>query len=66
MDGRTKPSELYIVDHNNNILDEDNEKIYNETINDIEGWVEDGITTDVIKIATSIDDTATTRTDVDG
>jgi hypothetical protein len=66
MDGRTKLSELYIVDHNNNILNEDNEKNSNETINDIEGWVKDGIITYVIKIATTTDDTTTTRIDVDG
>jgi hypothetical protein len=66
MDGRTKPSELYVVDHNNNILDEDNEKKSNETINDTEGWAKNGITADVIKIATITDDIATTKNDVDG
>jgi hypothetical protein len=39
MDGRTKPSELYITNRNNNTEDEDNEEDSDETINDIEGWV---------------------------
>jgi hypothetical protein len=37
MDGRTKPNEVYVANHNNNTLNEDNEKNFDETINDIEG-----------------------------
>jgi hypothetical protein len=38
----------------------------NETINDTEGWAEDGVIVDVINITTTINDIATTRIDVDG
>jgi hypothetical protein len=37
MDGRTKPNEFYIVDHNNNTSNEDNVKNFDEAMNDIEG-----------------------------
>jgi hypothetical protein len=66
MDGRTKPSELYIVDGNNNTLDEDYEIFFDEANNDTEGWGEDGIVTYVINIATTTNDIATIRIDVDG
>jgi len=36
MDGRTKPSELYVVDYNNG-SNEDNEENSNEIINDTKG-----------------------------
>ncbi len=39
MDGRTKPSELYNTDCNNNTSYEDNVEDFDVTINDIEGWV---------------------------
>jgi hypothetical protein len=39
MDGKTKPNELYIIDHNNNTLNDDNVGNYDEIMNDIEGWV---------------------------
>jgi hypothetical protein len=39
MDGRTKPNELYTIDHNNNASNEDNVENYDEAMNDIEGWV---------------------------
>jgi hypothetical protein len=45
MDGRIKPNELYIVDHNNGTLNEDNAKKSNGTMNDIGGWGEDGTIT---------------------
>jgi hypothetical protein len=35
-------------------------------MNDIEGWGENGTTTKLINIATTIDEPATTRTNVDG
>jgi len=38
MDGRTNLNELYIVDRNNT-LDEDNVEKYDEAMNNIEGWV---------------------------
>jgi len=66
MDGRIKPSELYTIDHNNNTSSEDNAENFNETMNDIEGWGENGTTTKLINIATTIDEPTTTRTDVDG
>jgi hypothetical protein len=65
-DVRIKPSELYVADRNNNTLDEDNEKNFDETINDTEGWGEDGVATYVINIATTTNDIATTKIDVDG
>ncbi len=34
MDGRTKPSEFYTIDHNNNTSSEDNAKNSNEAMND--------------------------------
>jgi hypothetical protein len=37
MDGRTKPSEFYHVDCNNNTSNEDNEENCNEAINDTKG-----------------------------
>ncbi len=66
MDGRTKPSEFYVVDCNNNTLNEDNEKNFYETINDTEGRGQNGVTTCVISIATTTNDIATTKIDVDG
>jgi hypothetical protein len=66
MDGRTKPSELYTIDRNNNTSDEDNVENSYKTMNDIEGWGEDGIIAKLINITTSIDEHATTRNDVDG
>jgi len=38
MDGRTNLNELYIVDRNNR-LDEDNVEKYDEAMNNIKGWV---------------------------
>jgi hypothetical protein len=35
MDGRTKPNELYTTDCNNNTLNDDNIKNYDETMNDM-------------------------------
>jgi len=66
MDGNIKLSELYVTDRKNNILDEDNEKNSDETINDIEGWGEDGIVAKLINIAIPTYDTTTIRIDVDG
>jgi hypothetical protein len=37
MDGRTKPSEFYTIDHNNDTLDEDNVKNLDEAMNDTKG-----------------------------
>jgi hypothetical protein len=65
MDGKTKPSEL-ATDHNNNTSDEDNAKNSDETMNDIEGWGEDGTTIELINIATITYEFVTTRVDVDG
>jgi len=65
MDGRTKPSELYIVDHNNT-SNEDNAENSNETMNDIEGWGEDGTTIELIDITTTTCEFVTTRVIVDG
>ncbi len=42
MDGRTKPDKFYVVDCNNNTLYEDNQENSNETLNDTEGWGENG------------------------
>jgi hypothetical protein len=39
MDGKIKPNELYTIDHNNNTLNDNNVGNYDETMNDIEGWV---------------------------
>jgi len=66
MDGRTKPSEFYVVDRNNNASNEDNEENSNEVINDTKAWGEDGTTTKLINIATTTNDIATIRIDVDG
>ncbi len=66
MDGRTKPSEFYHVDRNNNASNEDNEKNSNEATNDTKGWGKDGTIVELINIATTINDIATTRTNVDG
>jgi hypothetical protein len=71
MDGRTKPSEFYVVDRNNNASNEDNEENSNEVINDTKAWGEDGTTTKLINIATTTNDIATNdiatiRTNVDG
>jgi hypothetical protein len=65
MDGRTKPIELYIVDHNNT-SDEDNAENFDETMNDIEGRGEDGTTIELIDITTTTYEFATARIDVDG
>ncbi len=66
MDGRTKPSEFYAIDHNKNTSDEDNEKNSNEAIYDTEGWGENGIVAKLINIATTTNDPTTTRINVDG
>ncbi len=66
MDGRIRPSEFYFVHRSNNASNEDNEENSNEIINDITAWGQDGATTQVINIATTIDDIATTRINVDG
>jgi hypothetical protein len=66
MDGKTKPTELYVTNRKNNTLNEDNEKNSDETINDIEGRGEDGIVAKLINIAIPTYDTTTIRIDVDG
>jgi hypothetical protein len=66
IDGRIKPSELSTVDQNDNILGEDNAKNSNGTMNHTKGWGENGATTKLINIATTIDEPTTTRADVDG
>jgi hypothetical protein len=66
MDGKTKPSELYTTNHNNNTLNEDNVENSDGAINDIKGWGEDGVATKLIDIATTTDELATIRVDVDG
>ncbi len=66
MDGRTKPNEFYIINCNNGTFDEDNVKNFDEVMNDIEGWDENGVATKLINIATIIDEPATTRIDVHG
>jgi len=66
LDGRTKPNELHVVDCNNNTSNEDNEENSDEAINDTKGWGEDGASTKLINIATTIDDTTITEIDVDG
>jgi len=43
MDGRTKPSELYIIEDNIIASNEDNVKKFDEDLNDIQGWGEHGI-----------------------
>ncbi len=65
MDGRIKPSEFYIADRNNT-SNEDNEENFDEIINDTECQGENGVVIELINIATTIDDTVTTRFDVDG
>jgi len=66
MDGKTKPNELYIVDHNNDTSDEDNAENFNGRINDSKSWGEDETTAKLINIATIIDEPLTTRANVDG
>jgi hypothetical protein len=66
MDGRIKPIEFYVDNCNNSTLNEHNEKNYDEVINDTKGWGEDGTSTKLINITTTINDTATTKIDVDG
>ncbi len=61
-----KPNESYTIDFNNGTSDEDNAKKIDETMNDIKAWDENGTTTKLINIATTIDEHATTRTNVDG
>jgi hypothetical protein len=53
MDARTKPSELYTIDHNNGTSDEGNVENSNGTMNDIKSWGEDGIATKLINITTT-------------
>ncbi len=65
MDETIKPSEFYAATRNN-ASNEDNEENSNEAINDIKGRGENGIATELINIATTTDDIATTRTNVDG
>ncbi len=66
MDGRTKPNELYIANHNNNTSNEDNVKKFNGTMNDTKGWGEDGVVVKLINIITTIDELAKTKANVDG
>jgi hypothetical protein len=66
MDGRTKLSEFYTIDHNNNPSDEDNPKNSDGTMNDTKGRGENGTTIKLINIATTINELATTRADVHG
>jgi len=66
MDGRTKPNELYIANHNNNTSNEDNVKNFNGTMNDTKGWGEDGVVVKLINIITTIDELAKTKANVDG
>jgi hypothetical protein len=66
IDGRIKPSELSNVDQNDNILDEDNAKNSNGTMNHTKRWGENGTTTKLINIATTIDEPTTTKANVDG
>jgi hypothetical protein len=66
MDGRINLSELYIVDCNNNTSNEGNEENFDETINCIKGWGENGVGTKLVNITTTTNDTTTTRIDVDG
>jgi len=66
MDGRTKPNELYIANHNNNTSNEDNVEIFNGTMNDTKGWGEDGVVVELINIITTIYELARTKVDVDG
>jgi hypothetical protein len=61
-----KPNELYPANHNNNTSNEDNEKNFDETINETQGWGENGATIELINITTITNDTGTTRTDVEG
>jgi hypothetical protein len=61
-----KPNELYVANHNNNTSDEDNEKNFDETINDTQGYGENGATIELINITTITNDTCTTRTSVEG
>ncbi len=65
MDGRTNLNELYIFDLNNNTLDEDNIENFDGTMNDTEGWGENGTTTKLINITTTTNELVTTRIDVD-
>jgi hypothetical protein len=65
MDERIKPSEFYAANCND-ASNEDNEENSNETINDIKGRGENGIATKLINIAATINDIATTKTNVDG
>jgi len=46
--------------------DEDNVNFFDGTINDMEGWGEDGITTKLINITTTTYEFATTKVNVDG
>jgi len=65
MDERIKPSEFYATNRNNT-SNEDNEENSNEEINDIKGRGEDVIVVELINIAATTYDIATTRTNVDG
>jgi hypothetical protein len=66
IDGRTKPSELYTADHNNNLSNEDNARNYDGAMNVTEGWDENGTIIKLINIATTTNELATIRVDVDG
>ncbi len=66
MDGGTKPNELYITNHNNGTSNEDNVENFDGTMTDIKGWGENGVVTKLINIATTTDELATIRADVDG
>jgi len=66
MDGKTKPNELYIVDHNNGTSDEDNAENFNGRMNDSKSWGENGTTAKLINIATIIDELVTIKVNVDG
>jgi hypothetical protein len=45
MNGRIKLTEFYVTYRKNNTSNEDNEENFEETINDSEGWGEDGVAT---------------------
>ncbi len=63
-DGRIKPNEFYSVDHDDT-SNEDNVKNFNEAMNDIKGLGEYATIIKLINIATTIDELATTKADVD-
>jgi hypothetical protein len=50
LDGKTKLNELYIAKHNIIALDEKNVEIFDEGLNDIQSWGEQGIAVKLINI----------------